>query len=210
MNADPDIHFTNSYLDFVSLFPIKDVEEILSEKSKLNILHEFIHTSDEEVLKKFLNCFNGGVITIPIDLYHATSNILDNPDKIISAIKIIQGKNNCTPLLYYTYKYFKSDKDYFKTLKYILVKTGCCLYRTDIFLSDAPVPDKTGSSSASEFDRCYQESNGEKYVKLNILCRIALLMNRFLSESLILKIRVIIYKLLNNSPIILKSICKKC
>ncbi len=202
LSDNKSITFANNHIDYVAFYEDKDVQSLFSQCYKLKIQHDFIKVPQKHILEIFLNSFSGGTICFSMDTYHSTSEIIEDPGKLIEAINMVKAKKWYYPLLYYARRYLKSNKEYRAALKYIVKKTHCSLYYSDFFWGDAPFPNKEGNGDMSEYARCMAMSQGQgnKFKAPKLLANGGLLVDRFL-PCLSIPIRQLIYKCQNNFPL---------
>ena len=198
LSNNENITFANSHIDYITFYEDKDVLSLFSKRYKLKIQHDFMKVPPRSVLELFLNSFSGGTICFSMDKYHATSEIIEDPEKLIEAINFVKSKKEYHLLLYYVKRYLKTNKEYRAALKYIVKKTNCCLYSADFFWGDAP-PNQNGDGDTLEYKRCMAISQGKenKFRVSNILARGGLLIDRFVPYMSV-PMRQLIYRCQNN------------
>jgi hypothetical protein len=183
LSKNAQIKFVNSHLDFVSLLPEKFVKEVLGRKYSFDIRHEFARLPSDRLLIRFLESFHGGTLGIPIDKYHVTSKETNDVKNLIRVIEIIKKYKRYLPVLYYTSRYAVEDRQYAKAVNQVLAATKCHLYKTDFFWGDAPSFDALGQSNMQEYTHYYRFSRGQKYRLLNLLCKLAIVVDRFFPKQ---------------------------
>jgi len=169
--------FVNFFHDFITQTDLSYINEILNEKYSLYVYYEFARPpQDLNHLDMLMNSFKGGIISIPVDLYHGSSNTLTNFDLLKKMITKIKKNNTFSEQILFSKYFYINDQNYKLFIEKLFYETNMNIINCDFFWSNFPGDNLLKTKKEEEYN-FYLKNKGKKFILFNFITKTWLFIN---------------------------------